>query len=237
MKILYVLVLASAAAWGSWAVGGECGAGGLCGTLANLYAQWTGSCEAPTPGTEVSGYYVEARSASVFAGPCHVNGEYDLQGRQALLGFHIERGAWQGTDLSGVQLAAGVRSSENLAEGTPRETTVWLDPALAPARREAALGWLKAKHGDALGTIDVAAAGTELTVDGERFALDVAGVGRLAGSLLADRSCCSMPESVWYEPVASVHDAIVGQSEVCRVDAAPAWSYQQQNNVFVARFD
>jgi hypothetical protein len=237
MKILSVLVCASAAALTGWAMTGECGTRWACDRLAALCAEWGGRCEALPAGSEVSGLYVEARSASVFAGPCHVNGEYDLQGRQALLGFRIEGGAWQGTDLSGVQLAAAVRSEENLAEGAPRSTTVWLDEDLEPERREAALGWLRATHGEDLGPIEVAGASAAVAVDGERFSVDVEGVCQLQGSLLADRSCCTMPESVWYQPVAAVSDVIVGQSEVCRFEGQPAWSYQQQNNVFVGRFD
>ncbi len=204
------------------------------------------ACHAPAPtpaaASPVTARYVEARSAAVFAGPCHVNGEYDSQGRDAVVGLRVDAGRWQGQDLAGVQLVACVSSPANLAEAAPRRTTLWLDAGLDPARREAAAGWLAATHGAALGEVELRAAPVAVRLEGEAYSIDVPGVCTLQGRLLPDRACCSMPEAVWYGPVLpGARDLVVGHSEVCSVAGGPvaggaanggpvAWTFQRQNN-------
>jgi hypothetical protein len=186
----------------------------------------------PAADTPVSARYVEVRSAAVFAGPCHVNGEYDSQGRDAVVGLRVVAGRWQGHDLAGVQLVACVSSPSNLAEAAPRRTTLWLDVGLDPARREAAAGWLAATHGAALGQVELREAAVEVRLDGEAYAIEVPGVCAVQGLLLPNRACCSMPEAVWYGPVLpGARDLVVGHSDACAVTGGPvAWTFQRQNN-------
>ena len=47
------------------------------------------------------GDYVEVRTASVFAGACHYNGEVVTTGRDAMMAWNVTSGKWQGVDLSG----------------------------------------------------------------------------------------------------------------------------------------
>ena len=51
----------------------------------------------------VRGEYVEVRTASVFAGACHYNGELTTAGRDALMAWNVKSGAWRGVDLAGVR--------------------------------------------------------------------------------------------------------------------------------------
>src|SRR5947207_9300346 len=62
------------------------------------------------------GEYVEARTASVFAGACHYNGELTTTGRDALMAWNVTSGRWKGIDLAGVRAMAIVTSEANLAE-------------------------------------------------------------------------------------------------------------------------
>ena len=59
----------------------------------------------------LSGDYVEARTASVFAGACHYNGELTTTGRDAVMAWNITTGSWDGVRLAGVRALAvvGVR--------------------------------------------------------------------------------------------------------------------------------
>lgn len=47
------------------------------------------------------GDYVETRTASVFAGACHYNGELTTTGRDALMAWNVVSGSWRGVDLAG----------------------------------------------------------------------------------------------------------------------------------------
>src|SRR3982750_3634230 len=62
------------------------------------------------------GDYVEVRTASVFAGACHYNGEVTTAGREAMMAWNVTSGKWQGVDLTGVKVVAIVSSEENLGD-------------------------------------------------------------------------------------------------------------------------
>ena len=63
----------------------------------------------------VRGDYVEVRTASVFAGACHFNGEVTTAGREAMMAWNFTSGKWQDIDLTGVRLMAIVSSDTNLS--------------------------------------------------------------------------------------------------------------------------
>ena len=212
---------------------------GLTGVAAQqLLPSAAGAC---APDVLPYGLHVDARSASVFAGGCHANSEFASQGRRALLGWRLDGGRQAGVDLSGVTLAAAVSSERNLREGAARRAVVYLDSHLSAAAAEAALDWLRSNHADVLGeVVAVRRVPVRLEVDGESFELVAGDRIALTGELLADRSCCTMPESVWYAPLfADARGAIVANAERCSfagTEGLVAWSYQARNNTFVARF-
>ena len=49
--------------------------------------------------TNIKGDYVEVRTASVFAGACHFNGEVVTAGREAIMAWSFSAGTWNGTNL------------------------------------------------------------------------------------------------------------------------------------------
>ena len=88
--------------------------------------------------TSVAGDYVEVRTASVFAGACHYNGELMTTGREAVLAWQINSGAWQGTDLAGVRVLAVVSADANLADAqAARRAEVVVDSAATEAQASA----------------------------------------------------------------------------------------------------
>ena len=106
---------------------------------------------------------------------------------------------------------------------------------------EAALDWLRSNHAAALGEVSaVRRVPVRLDANGESFELVAGDRIALAGELLADRSCCAMPESIWYAPLSADADrAIVANAERCSFageDEFVSWSYQARNNTFVAAF-
>jgi hypothetical protein len=77
----------------------------------------------------VLGDYVEARTCDVWTGPCFANGEINLRGDSAILGWSVRKGTWDGVDLKGLSIVAVVDAEGTLttgAEGKLR-TAVYLD--------------------------------------------------------------------------------------------------------------
>jgi hypothetical protein len=62
----------------------------------------------------VSGDYVEARTAEVFAGGCIMNSEAETAGRQAVLAWRITAGRFDGVALDGLVVAAAIAGDRNL---------------------------------------------------------------------------------------------------------------------------
>src|SRR5256885_16127381 len=58
---------------------------------------------------EIRGDYLETRSADVYTGQCFANGEVNLGGNEAILGWHVQGGSWDGVPLQGLSVVAAVR--------------------------------------------------------------------------------------------------------------------------------
>ena len=187
-----------------------------------------------------NGEYVEARTASVFAGACHYNGERVTEGRSAILAWRIEAGAFDGVDLAGVRLIAAVASDDNLAEHASRKSILTID-ADTSARANAAAAWVRARAGDALGTVvDVRRAPVTFRHDGDAFAIESPAFATIAMRAMPDRACCSQPELVWYQPLMPLVDRRVGYVETARLDASrvgTTWQRADENSAFYGHFD
>ena len=103
--------------------------------------------------TALTGDYVEARTASVFAGACHYNGEVVTTGREAVLAWNIKQGNWKGMDLAGLRAVAVVAATDNLAQGqAARRSEIVVDGA-SDAQAAALVEALQTKYGSSLGKI------------------------------------------------------------------------------------
>jgi hypothetical protein len=161
-----------------------------------------------------AGAYVEARTASVYAGACHYNSELVTAGREAVLAWHFEQGSVAGSSLAGLDVVAAVASSDNVSTEAARKSIVYVDRDADEAQRAALLAHLKSACGAALGEIAaVETADVEVAVEGETYRVKVGDVFALSGGAMPDRACCTMPYNVWYEPIAALQSRVVGRSE------------------------
>src|SRR4029453_4138142 len=100
------------------------------------------------------GDYVEVRTASVFAGACHYNGEVTTAGREAMMAWNFTSGKWEDVDLTGVRLMAIVSSDVNLSEtNADRQSEIIVDSSVSRTKAMAALNALKGKYAASLGRI------------------------------------------------------------------------------------
>ena len=96
------------------------------------------------PGARITGEYVEARTAEVFAGGCIMNSEAETMGRQADHGVAITSGSFDGVALDGLTVAAAVAGDRNLGmremggeEPTAVKAIITVDPRATAAQRDA----------------------------------------------------------------------------------------------------
>ncbi|MBL8858454.1 MAG: DUF1326 domain-containing protein [Planctomycetes bacterium] len=203
----------------------------------------TSLCSTALPPADLTptGRYVEARTASVYAGACHFGGEVVTDGREALLAWRFDSGSYRGVDLSGLSLAVLVADEANLALASSGRRAVVYTPAAATPEQQAGLvGWVRQQHASLLGEVRaVRPVDLQLEVGAEAFTLRVPEVLELRGDALPDRACCKMPFDVWYSPLETLHDRLVGHDQTFDVREpllACSWSRPGENAAFFGTF-
>src|SRR5262249_4422254 len=107
----------------------------------------------------VTGTYVEARTAEVFAGACVMNGEAATTGREALLAWKVDRGQVNGVPLDGLAVVAALASDTNLGiheiggESTPARAAIYVDSRANAAQGKALVAMVKSLSGNLIGSI------------------------------------------------------------------------------------
>ena len=189
----------------------------------------------------VQGEYIEARSASVYVGACHFGAEYVEGGREATLVWNIHEGNWKGVSLDGLTVVAVISAKNNLAiDAKTRKSVLYVDTSTTPEQRTALKDMLTAKRTDVLGEV-VATQTAPIAFTKKDTKYDVT-VGEVL-ALSANRypcAGCTQPHQIWYKPLTTIQNAIVGKSEVYRYkDSHLPVTWQQsgaENNVFVGNF-
>lgn len=196
---------------------------------------------ASTPAPVIKGDYVEARTASVFAGPCHYNGEVMYDGREAIMAWNVTSGSFNGVDLSGVRAVAVVSSQANLADETAaRKSEITIDSSASAAQADAMVADLESHFGKSLGdVITIRRAPVSFVRHDREFVVSAKGVARLDVQGMPNDECCKQPNLVWYSPLASVEGRKVGFTNEAEYSAAAVCDYWQrsgENSAFYGTF-
>ena len=189
----------------------------------------------------VKGDYVEVRTASVYAGPCHYNGEVVTTGRDAILAWNIASGRFDDVSLAGVRAVAVVSSDANLGdESAARKTELVIDTAATDKQAAAAEAMLKAKYAASLGeVVTVRRAPVSFRHEDCGYVVDATGAATLAVQAMPDDACCKQPSNVWYTPLAPLEGRKVGFTMSATYTGgavAEAWSRANENSAFYGSF-
>lgn len=100
---------------------------------------------------QISGDYIETRSADVYTGQCFANGEVNLVGNEAIMGWRVEKGSWDGVPLDGLNVVAVVRAKATLgdpyANPYPARAVLVVDEAATPQQRAALVSFVHHQTG------------------------------------------------------------------------------------------
>src|SRR5437763_3508118 len=115
----------------------------------------------------VRGQYVEARTCDVFTGACFANADTGLTGKNAVLAWKVESGAFGGARLDGLGVVAVVAARDTLGQrqSAPGKAILIVDEVATPAQRAALVAFVKAQAGELVqDVVAVRAAKVDLTV-------------------------------------------------------------------------
>lgn len=190
----------------------------LCTAAAVLSAAATVSFAAGLPANGVSGNYIEARTADVYTGPCFANGEVEINGKEAVFGWKINKGAWQGVNIAGLGVVGVVRTEHTLGDVqrpvNQARSVLIVDSRATAEQRAALVSFAKAQSPALLDhVVMVKSAPIELTIQNGNIH---GGAARLTAGSLAEISTRGMTEAdhicgnedIYYPPLNKMEHAM-----------------------------
>jgi len=188
----------------------------------------------------LTGDYVEVRSASVFAGACHFNGENVTTGRDAMLAWNVQSGEWNGTRLQGVRAMAVVSSESNLAAKAAHRSELIIDSAATDRQVSAMVDALKYTYATTLGdVVAIRRAPIDFKHAGKSYAVRAGNIAKLSVESMPNNECCKMPHQVWYEPLVPLEGRKVGYTKDAHYAGgavADSWQRADENSAFYGKF-
>jgi hypothetical protein len=190
--------------------------------------------------TTIKGDYVEVRTASVFAGACHFNGEVVTTGREAMMAWNFASGRWSGTDLSGLKAIAVVSADANLENAEAvRRTEIILDNSANHDQKVAMLEALKSRYAATLGEIvSVRSAPINFKHEGKSYQVSSAEAA-IDVEAMANDLCCRQPNLVWYSPLVQLSGRKVGytlKATYSGKTVGDSWERDGENSAFYGSF-
>jgi hypothetical protein len=195
----------------------------------------------------VTGEYVEARTAEVFAGGCIMNSEAETAGRQAVMAWRITSGHFDGVTLDGLAVAAAVAGDRNLGmkemggEAPQVVRAIITVDARATAAQQAALAALARELAGALFTqvvrVDVSPIRFDTTP--QSVEVEAADVLRLTvnKTMVHDPSCGAMQ---WFKPFSTqLTQSAMGTAEAHAYSGSglgSKWSAPHKKSAFYGTF-
>jgi hypothetical protein len=188
------------------------------------------------------GSLMEIHSCEVYAGPCVVSSESPQEGRYMARAWNFTGGSFNGTDLTGLQVAVMQSSSDNLAEANSKsgEAVVYLPEKATQVQRDSLLAWLKSSQ------TDFHPANLQTRVVPLQFTKSDDGYIFTAGNFLqvktAPLQACAMGgcgESLAYQPRAQTSLFTVVVNNGSKVDEPLLklrWNANGDRNIFLGRF-
>jgi hypothetical protein len=167
--------------------------------------------------TAVTGDYVEARTAEVFAGGCIQGSEGEAAGREAILAWRVGRGQVNGVRLDGLAVVAVIAGDLNLstheiggAKPQRIRTAIRVDARASAAQRDALVTMVTSLSPVVRDIVDVKAVPISFTRDADRLAVS-AGEAAIEVATRMDHSpnCGAMQ---WYDPLAKLTTSAMGHT-------------------------
>jgi hypothetical protein len=202
---------------------------------------------APVSAAGISGHYLEARTCDVWTGPCFANAEMNLGGKNAVLAWKVDQGAFDNIRLDGLSVVAVIAASDTLGlEQTGPTKAVLIVDAKANAVQRAALVRLAQKQGGELirKIVAIEAAPIDLTMceckDGVCAHLQ-AGAAKVETRCLDahhDKVCGN--ESAYYPPLAKsvkVQPAMAVEHSFAGKGFNATWKDNERRGAYVGSFE
>jgi hypothetical protein len=195
----------------------------------------------------ITGEYVEARTAEVFAGGCIMNSEAETMGRQAILAWRITAGSFDGVALDGLTVAAAVAGDRNLGmreiggeEPSEVKAVITVDPRATAAQRDALVQLVRELTGGLIThVVRVDTAPLRFATSPKYVEVSVPDQGVMLTvnrEMTHDPSCGAMQ---WFKPFTTLANSAMGVAEAHSFSGqglGTKWSAPHKRSAFFGTF-
>ncbi len=196
---------------------------------------------------QISGDYIESRSADVYTGPCFANAEVDLVGNQAIMGWHVNKGSWNGVPLDGLSVVGVVRASGTLGDAHenpyPAKAVMLVDEHASAAQQAALISFAEHMSGKLLtDVVRVVAAPIQVDVPQGHHGPALLRAGSFAvvqTRALDDMDEICGNEMTWYQPLSQVAHAMPAAAVTDQYQGpglGTTWTLHDKRSAFVGSF-
>jgi len=198
---------------------------------------------------QITGQYLESRTADIYTGPCIANSEVNLAGKQVVMAWHVDQGTWTDVDLSGLTVVAVANATDTLgmdgAVPSLARSILIVDQSATTAQRTALINFAQAQGGAILShvmAVEVAPMKFETNVGGHHMAssLTAGTLVRVTTRSLNDGDEFCHNEDVYYPPLAAnltlSMPAVATESGYHGNHLGITWTENERRGVFVGTF-
>ena len=220
------------------------------GTVLSFCVLAGSAAAAKLPTTSIRGEYLEARTADVYTGPCFANGEVGQTGKLAVMGWHIDKGTFEGVKLDGLSVVGVVRAQKTLGDWmeltNAAKSVVIVDEKATPEQQMALKAFARRMAGDILNDIvrveaqPITFAMKDNNVHSRTAEMVAGNLAKIATRPLTDADQICHNEGVWYKPLAKVEHSMAAytmSNSYGGKDLGETWSYPEKRSSFVATFN
>jgi hypothetical protein len=198
---------------------------------------------------QIYGEYIESRNADIYTGHCFAMSEVNLMGDQAIVGWHVSKGEWNGVKLDGLSIVGIAKASGTLGSAFenpfPAKAILIVDAKATTQQRDALKAFAQEMGGELLKNI-VRTESAPITLDleftgehptgGKLQAGDVASV--VARSLTPKDKICGH-EQTYYPPLTPTTHTMPTAASLDQFTGeglGVTWTLREKRSAFVGHF-
>lgn len=198
---------------------------------------------------QIRGDYVESRNMDVYSGQCFANSELGLAGDQAIVGWRIAKGTWNGVALDGLHIVGVTKGADTLGtiytNAYPAKAVLIVDEKATAEQRVALTAFAQAMGGRMFENIvRTESAPITLTMEyhGEHPTAATLSAGKLAAiqtrPLTAQDKICGHEEVLFQPltPTAHVMPAVAEVDQFAGLGLNSVWSLNGRRSAFIGSF-
>jgi hypothetical protein len=198
---------------------------------------------------QIRGEYIESRNLDVYTGHCFAMSEVNLMGDQAIVGWHVSKGEWNGVKLDGLSIVGVAKASGTLGSPFenpfPAKSILIFDEKATPAQREALKAFAQEMGGELLKNVirtETAPISLEVEFQDEHPSGGKLQAGELASiitrSLTPGDKICGH-EQTYYKPLTpTMHTmpTVASLDQFSGEGLGVSWSLRGKRSAFVGHF-